>query len=49
MPKALPTGWHFGRPEIAAHYLRTFDLGLISAVALHADAAWERPNFSPET
>jgi hypothetical protein len=30
------TGWHFARPELALHHLKTFDLGLISATALHA-------------
>ena|ERR1700726_1322043 len=31
-----PTSWHFARPQLAVHHLRAFDLGLISATALHA-------------
>jgi hypothetical protein len=45
MRKGLPTSWHFARPEVAAHYLRTFDLGLISAVALHARRRMGKTEF----
>jgi hypothetical protein len=45
MPQALPTGWHFARPKLAEHYLRSFDLGLISATALHARRRMGKTEF----
>jgi hypothetical protein len=45
MPKALPTGWHFARPKLAEHYLRSFDVGLISATALHARRRMGKTEF----
>lgn len=45
MRSGLPTDWHFARPEVAEHYLRTFDLGLISAVALHARRRMGKTEF----
>jgi hypothetical protein len=38
-------GWHFARPELAAHHLRAFDLGLISATALHARRRMGKTEF----
>jgi len=45
MPKTLPTGWHFARPKLADHYLRSFDLGLISATALYARRRMGKTEF----
>jgi hypothetical protein len=45
MPKTLPTGWHFSRPKLAEHYLRSFDLGLISATALYARRRMGKTEF----
>jgi hypothetical protein len=45
MRKTLPTGWHFSRPELAEHYLRTFEVGLISATALHARRRMGKTEF----
>lgn len=45
MAKTLPTGWHFARPKLAEHYLRSFDLGLISATALHARRRMGKTEF----
>jgi hypothetical protein len=39
------TGWHFARPELAEHYLRALDLGLISASALHAKRRMGKTEF----
>lgn len=41
----LPTGWHFARPELADHHLHAFDLGLISATALHAKRRMGKTEF----
>lgn len=41
----LLTGWHFARPELAEHHLRAFDLGLISATALHARRRMGKTEF----
>ena len=45
MRKTVPTGWHFARPELAEHYLRAFDVGLISATALHARRRMGKTEF----
>jgi hypothetical protein len=45
MPKASTTGWHFARPRLAEHYLRIFELGLISATALHARRRMGKTEF----
>jgi hypothetical protein len=45
MRRARPTGWHFARPDLAAQYLRTFELGLISATALHARRRMGKTEF----
>jgi hypothetical protein len=44
---SLPTltSWHFARPELALHHLRTLDLGLISATALHARRRMGKTEF----
>lgn len=39
------TGWHFARPAVAEHHLRAFDLGLISATALHAKRRMGKTEF----
>ena len=39
------TSWHFARPELAQHHLRTFELGLISATALHARRRMGKTEF----
>jgi len=39
------TSWHFARPELAVHHLKTFDLGLISATALHARRRMGKTEF----
>ena len=39
------TSWHFARPELALHHLRAFDLGLISATALHARRRMGKTEF----
>jgi hypothetical protein len=43
-PKPL-TSWHFARPELAQHHLQAFDLGLISATALHARRRMGKTEF----
>jgi hypothetical protein len=45
MRTATPTSWHFARPELAEHHLRAFDLGLISATALHARRRMGKTEF----
>lgn len=45
MRRGTPTGWHFARPELAAHHLRAFELGLISATALHARRRMGKTEF----
>jgi hypothetical protein len=43
------TSWHFARPELAQHHLRAFELGLISATALHARRRMAScPRFAPD-
>lgn len=37
--------WHFPRPQLAKHYLDAFDLGLISAYALHARRRMGKTEF----
>jgi hypothetical protein len=39
------TSWHFARPELARHHLQAFDLGLISATALHARRRMGKTEF----
>jgi hypothetical protein len=48
MRPAIPTGWHFARPELAEYHLRTLDLGLISATALHARRRMGKTEFLTE-
>ena len=36
MPRGTPDPWHSARPELAARYLQTFEIGLLSAQALFA-------------
>jgi len=45
MRSPLPTDWHFARPELAEHHLQAFDLGLISATALHARRRMGKTEF----
>jgi hypothetical protein len=45
MRDAKPTTWHFARPQLAEHHLRAFDLGLISATALHAKRRMGKTEF----
>jgi hypothetical protein len=45
MRRGIPTGWHFARPELAAHHLHAFDLGLISATAVHARRRMGKTEF----
>jgi hypothetical protein len=45
MRPSLLTGWHFARPELAEHHLQAFDLGLISATALHARRRMGKTEF----
>jgi len=45
MRRPLPTSWHFARPQLAEHHLRAFDLGLISATALHARRRMGKTEF----
>ena len=44
-PNQSLTSWHFARPELAQHHLRTFELGLISATALHARRRMGKTEF----
>jgi hypothetical protein len=39
------TSWHFARPELAGHHLQAFDLGLVSATALHARRRMGKTEF----
>src|SRR5260370_13138806 len=39
------TSWHFARPELAEHQLQAFDLGVISATALHARRRMGKTEF----
>jgi hypothetical protein len=41
----MPTSWHFSRPQLAEHHLQAFDLGLISATALHAKRRMGKTEF----
>jgi hypothetical protein len=45
MRNPKPTSWHFARPQLAEHHLRAFDLGLISATALHAKRRMGKTEF----
>lgn len=45
MRKPALTSWHFARPELARHHLQAFDLGLISATALHARRRMGKTEF----
>ena len=45
MRLTAPTGWHYARPELAEHHLKAFDLGLISATALHAKRRMGKTEF----
>jgi len=45
MRHTIPTGWHFARPELAEHHLQAFDLGLVSATALHARRRMGKTEF----
>lgn len=45
MRKQALTSWHFARPELARHHLQAFDLGLISATALHARRRMGKTEF----
>lgn len=40
-----PNDWHFPRPLLAKHYLDAFDLGLVSAYALHARRRMGKTEF----
>jgi hypothetical protein len=45
MPKSKSDPWHFARPELAEKYLRTFQIGLISAQALFAPRRMGKSEF----
>src|SRR5260221_13711590 len=45
MSQAPLTSWHFARPELAEHHLKAFDMGLISATALHARRRMGKTEF----
>lgn len=45
MRPSTPTGWHYARPLLAEHHLQAFDLGLISATALHAKRRMGKTEF----
>jgi hypothetical protein len=45
MGPAPLTSWHFARPELAQHHLQAFELGLISATALHARRRMGKTEF----
>jgi hypothetical protein len=45
MSPAPLTSWHFARPELAQYHLQAFDLGLISATALHARRRMGKTEF----
>lgn len=40
-----PRDWHFPRSDLAKHYLDAFDLGLVSAYALHAKRRMGKTEF----
>src|SRR5258706_6348067 len=48
MSQAPLTSWHFARPELADHHLKAFDMGLISATALHARRRMGKTEFLTE-
>jgi hypothetical protein len=43
--RALDFSWHFARPELAEQHLQAFNLGLISATALHARRRMGKTEF----
>jgi hypothetical protein len=45
MPKNRPDPWHFARPQLAQKYLRTFQIGLVSAQALFAPRRMGKSEF----
>src|SRR3984957_5577509 len=45
MRRSVLTSWHFARPELAEHHLQAFNLGLISATALHARRRMGKTEF----
>jgi len=45
MAKTTRDPWHFARPELARRYLRTFQIGLISAQALFAPRRMGKSEF----
>lgn len=45
MLKNTADPWHFARPELARKYLRTFEIGLISAQALFAPRRMGKSEF----
>jgi hypothetical protein len=45
MPKNKSDPWHFARPKLAEKYLRTFQIGLISAQALFAPRRMGKSEF----
>jgi hypothetical protein len=45
MRHSVLTSWHFARPELAEHHLQAFNLGLISATALHARRRMGKTEF----
>jgi hypothetical protein len=45
MRTAILTGWHFARPGLAEYHLRALDLGLVSAIALHARRRMGKTEF----
>lgn len=45
MAQRRTSGWHYSRPELAAHHLRTFELGLVSATALYARRRMGKTEF----
>ncbi len=45
MSRQALNSWHFARPELARHHLQAFDLGLISATALHARRRMGKTEF----
>src|SRR5258705_13901254 len=45
MSQAPLTSWHFAGPELEDHHLKPFDMGLISATALHARRRMGKTEF----
>ena len=45
MKRLSITTWHFSRPQLAEHYLRAFDIGLISATAIYAKRRMGKTEF----